>query len=67
MDNNKEEEVKLYIARNNRRMTMKFIKIYNKMCRPCKALCLENSQRDIDDYCNVCNEMFKKVLGRDVK
>ena len=63
LDISKEEAIKEHLARNPVATTMKFTKIFNLMDRRCKDMAMSNPSRPMTDYCQRCQEMFKKILG----
>ena len=58
----KNEKIKGYVARNPR-MVKKFIRVYNRLCKPCGDMCRADSMTPMDKYCPECKNMMKEVMG----
>lgn len=67
MNEDKKTAAKDYIAKNSHRLVPKLISMYNKMDRRCQQLCRSNPARPMDDYCENCQDLFKKMLGDEIK
>lgn len=65
MEQEKELQIKRKLARSPR-LVKKMVKIYNKMCSPCRALlrpvALSGRTRPMEDYCEDCQKMMREML-----
>jgi hypothetical protein len=57
-----ENEVKDYLA-NNPMIVLKIQKLFDKMDGRCRSMALSRPARPMSDYCQKCQDMFKKELG----
>jgi hypothetical protein len=55
-----EEKIKDHLARNPKKTSEVFLKIYNSFCGRCKQLCLSNPSRPMNEYCQKCQKMIEK-------
>ena len=62
MEETKEDKVKLHLA-NNPGIVLKIQKLFNRMDGRCRSMALSRPARPMTDYCNKCQDMFKKELG----
>lgn len=69
MEEQKERQIaaKDYLAKNSCRLVPKITKLFNKMDGRCRQMCISNPKRPMSDYCEKCQEMFRKELGDDIK
>ena len=42
-------------------------KMFNKMCKPCRVLAVKDAQRNPSEYCENCQLVAEKYLGRWLK
>jgi len=69
MDEQTEKDIAAtdYLAKNAHRLIPKMMKLYSRMDRRCQQMCRSNSKRPMTDYCEKCQDMFKKELENDIK
>ena len=55
-----EDELKTHLAKNPM-LIKRFIKMFELMDGRCRALAMSKPNRNMSDYCEKCQKMFKEV------
>lgn len=58
---NKEQDIMDYLAKDPFKTTKKLQEIVNCMCYRCRTLARLNPKRSFDEYCQSCKDKMKKI------
>lgn len=63
IDENKKKLIKKIGLRRFHKFMMANTKLYNKLCKECRAKVFKNSAISFDNYCSKCQGFAEKYLG----
>ena len=61
LDNHDESTIREVRKPNN---IKKFIKMYNNLCKDCKAKTQKNPSRPMTEYCESCQEIIENIWSK---
>lgn len=67
MSEDKAIEITKIMSKKGLGFTTKLVSMFEKMDRRCRQLALSSPGRPMSDYCEKCQEMFKKMLDGELE